>query len=285
MKNNQLKHGSLFSGEGGFDLAAQWCGWDNAFHCEITPFCRHILKYYWPNAKLYKDIRDTDFTVLRGRIDVLSGGFPCQPYSVAGKRKGKDDDRHLWPEKLRAVREISPIWVVGENVRGLVNWNGGLVFDEVQADLEAEGYEVLPFILPAAGVEAPHRRERILFIAYSDSNDAERHGFRKTDRRRAKAKATGKNGNCFGMSLHEMMKRELLPTPTAISDSKGGCTRSDPKRQNGTLANAVHGMMGEPGKTSQLNPLFVAEMMGFPPDWTLRPFLKGSQSRSHDQNG
>ena len=101
-------------------------------------------------------------------IETLLGGFPCQPYSTAGKRKGKDDERHLWPEMLRAIREIQPRWVVGENVRGLVNWNGGMVFDEVQADLEAEGYEVQPFILPAAAVNAPHRRDRVWFVAYSD---------------------------------------------------------------------------------------------------------------------
>jgi DNA (cytosine-5)-methyltransferase 1 len=85
---------------------------------------------------------------------------------MAGKRLGKEDDRHLWPEMLRAIREIQPTWVVGENVRGLINWNGGMVFNEVQADLEAEGYEVLPFLLPACGVNAPHRRDRIWFVAY-----------------------------------------------------------------------------------------------------------------------
>ena len=102
-------------------------------------------------------------------MDVISGGFPCQPYSTAGKRLGKEDERHLWPEMLRAIREVSPRWVVGENVRGLVNWNDGLVFDEVQADLEAEGYEVQPFLLPACAVNAPHRRDRIWFVAHADS--------------------------------------------------------------------------------------------------------------------
>jgi DNA (cytosine-5)-methyltransferase 1 len=165
-----MTHGSLFSGIGGFDLAAEWMGWENKFHCEINPFGQRVLKYYWPNAISYYDIKQTDFTIWRGKLDILTGGFPCQPYSTAGKRKGKEDDRHLWPEMLRAIREIQPRWIVGENVRGLTNWNGGLVFDEVQADLEAEGYEVLPFLLPAAGVGAPHRRDRIWFIAYrSDS--------------------------------------------------------------------------------------------------------------------
>lgn len=166
-----MKHGSLFSGIGGFDLAAEWMGWENMFHCEWNEFGQRILKHYWPNAKSYGDITKTDFTIWRGKIDILTGGFPCQPYSNAGKRKGKEDDRHLWPEMLRAIREISPRWIVGENVRGLTNWNGGLVFDEVQADLEAEGYEVLPFLLPACGVNAPHRRDRIWFVAYAESSN------------------------------------------------------------------------------------------------------------------
>jgi DNA (cytosine-5)-methyltransferase 1 len=169
-----MKHGSLFSGIGGFDLASQWMGWDNVFNCEIEKFPRKILNYYWPNAITYEDIKSTNFKVHRGKIDILTGGFPCQPYSVAGKRKGKDDERHLWPEMLRSIREISPRWVVGENVRGLINWNGGLVFDEVQSDLEAEGYKIQPFILPAASVGAPHRRDRIWFVAYSENNNANR---------------------------------------------------------------------------------------------------------------
>jgi DNA (cytosine-5)-methyltransferase 1 len=164
-----MKHGSLFSGIGGFDLASEWMGWENVFHCEWNPFGQKVLNYYWPNAITYHDITKTDFTIHRGRIDIITGGFPCQPYSSAGKRLGKEDERHLWPEMLRAIREIQPTWIVGENVRGLTNWNGGLVFDEVQSDLEAQGYEVTPFLLPAASVNAPHRRDRIWFIAYSAS--------------------------------------------------------------------------------------------------------------------
>jgi DNA (cytosine-5)-methyltransferase 1 len=165
-----MTHGSLFSGIGGFDLAAEWMGWENTFHCELNPFGQQVLKYYWPDAKSYHDIKTTDFSIHRGTIDVLSGGFPCQPYSTAGKRKGTEDDRHLWPEMLRAIREVQPGYVVGENVRGLTNWNGGLVFDQVQADLEAEGYEVLPFLLPACSVGAPHERYRIWFVAYAAGN-------------------------------------------------------------------------------------------------------------------
>jgi DNA (cytosine-5)-methyltransferase 1 len=168
-----MKHGSLFSGIGGFDLAAEWAGWENMFHCEWNPFGQKVLKHYWPNAATYEDITKTDFTIWRGRIDILTGGFPCQPYSAAGKRLGKEDERHLWPEMLRTIREIQPRWVVGENVLGLVNWNGGLVFEEVQADLEAEGYEVQPFILPAASVNAPHKRDRVWFVAYRNAPDTD----------------------------------------------------------------------------------------------------------------
>lgn len=162
-----MRHGSLFSGIGGFDLAAEWMGWTNVFHCEWNDFGQRVLKYYWPEAISYGDITKTDFTVHRGYIDILTGGFPCQPYSMAGKRKGKEDERHLWPEMLRAIREIKPTWVVGENVFGITNWDGGVVFNEVQTDLEAEGYEVQPYVLPACAVNAPHRRDRVWFVAHA----------------------------------------------------------------------------------------------------------------------
>jgi len=164
-----MTHGSLFSGIGGFDLAAEWMGWENKFHCEWNEFGQKVLNYYWPNAECFSDITKSCFKKYNGKIDIISGGFPCQPYSLAGKRKGKEDARHLWPEMLRAIREVQPVYIVGENVAGLTNWNGGLVFDEVQADLENEGYEVTPFLLPACAVNAPHRRDRIWFVAYSNS--------------------------------------------------------------------------------------------------------------------
>jgi DNA (cytosine-5)-methyltransferase 1 len=164
-----MKHIGLFEGIGGFSLAARWAGWETVVWCEWDEFCQKVLKHHFPEAEHYGDITTTDFTRYAGQIDILTGGFPCQPYSSAGKRLGKEDDRHLWPEMLRAIREIQPTWVVGENVRGLTNWNGGMVFDEVQADMEAEGYEVLPFLLPACAVNAPHRRDRIWFIAVKNT--------------------------------------------------------------------------------------------------------------------
>lgn len=171
-----MNHASLFTGIGGFDLAAEWMGWENVFHCEWNPFGQKVLKHYWPNAISYNDITKTDFTIHRGQIDILTGGFPCQPASTAGKRKGTDDDRWLWPEMLRAIREIQPSFVVAENVRGLLSLEGGLVFDTVLADLEGEGYEVLPFLLPACAVNAPHRRDRIWIVAKNTRSDGRRNG-------------------------------------------------------------------------------------------------------------
>ena len=167
-----MKHGSLFSGIGGFDLAAEWMGWENIFHCEIGEFPRKILKHHFPNSICYEDIKKTDFTKHRGEIDIISGGFPCQPYSNAGKRRGKEDDRHLWPEMLRVIREVQPRFVVGENVAGLLSWNNGMVFHEIITDLENEGYETQGFLIPACATNAPHRRDRIWFVANAKSANA-----------------------------------------------------------------------------------------------------------------
>jgi len=160
-----MRHGSLFSGIGGFDLAASWMRWENVFHCEKDPFCRKVLHYYWPKADSYADIHEFNAVKYRGRVDILSGGFPCQPFSQVGKRKGTADPRHLWPEMCRIIGEVQPRWVVGENVYGLINWNRGLVFEQVHLDLESAGYQVQTYILPAAAVNAPHRRARIWFVA------------------------------------------------------------------------------------------------------------------------
>ena len=172
-----MRHGSLFSGIGGFDLAAEWMGWENVFHCEWMEFPRKVLDYHFPNADSHIDICKTDFKKYANKIDILTGGFPCQPFSLAGKRKGTDDERYLWGEMLRAIQEIKPKFVIAENVFGITNIDGGLVFQQVCLDLETEGYEVQPFIIPAAAKNAPHRRDRCWFIAYANGNDG-----RSTDR-------------------------------------------------------------------------------------------------------
>lgn len=192
MKKSELTHGSLFSGIGGPEIAAEIMGWKNVFHCEINPFGRKILDYWFPNSKSYEDITKTDFTEWREKINVLTGGFPCQPFSVAGQRKGAEDNRYLWPEMLRAIREIQPDWVVGENVAGILSMvqpgsetalgreeslfgevdrerilhRQEYVVETVCNDLEREGYSVQPVVIPACAVGAPHRRDRVFFIAH-----------------------------------------------------------------------------------------------------------------------
>ena len=192
MEKNKFTHGSLFSGIGGSEIAAEIMGWKNMFHCEINPFGRKILDYWFPNSKSYEDITKTDFTEWRGKINVLTGGFPCQPFSVAGQRKGAEDNRYLWPEMLRAIREIQPDWVVGENVAGILSMvqpgsetalgreeslfgevdrerilhRQEYVVETVCNDLEREGYSVQPVVIPACAVGAPHRRDRVFFIAH-----------------------------------------------------------------------------------------------------------------------
>ena len=190
-----MTHASLFSGIGGFDLAAEWAGLENLFYCEINKFCQQVLQYHFPKSKSYENIKTTDFREWRGKVDVISGGFPCQPFSVAGQRKGADDDRYLWPEMLRAIREIQPTWVIGENVAGILTMvqpgeevkvgsqqtifgeadrertmlRQQFVVETVCIDLEREGYSVQPFVIPACAVGAPHRRDRVWFVANRNS--------------------------------------------------------------------------------------------------------------------
>ena len=155
----------LFSGIGGFSLGLEWAGMSTVAMCEKDPYCRKILAKHWPDLTIHEDIRNLDGKKYRNSIDLVAGGFPRQPFSVAGKRKGADDDRHLWPEMLRVIKEAKPRWVIGENVFGFIN----MALDDVQADLEREHYEVRKFVLPAVAVDAKHRRDRIFLVAYSNS--------------------------------------------------------------------------------------------------------------------
>lgn len=172
---------SLFAGIGGFDLAAEHMGWETAVQVEIDPWCRKVLAKNFPDAIRHDDIKTFNGTLYRAAIDLVCGGFPCQPYSVAGQRKGDQDDRHLWPEMRRVIQEVSPRWVVGENVRGLLSWNGGLVFEQVCADLETIGYQVQSFIIPACGVDAPHRRDRLWIVAHRADAGVESVQFERKD--------------------------------------------------------------------------------------------------------
>lgn len=172
-------------------------GWQNLFHCEIQEFPRKVLQYWFPNSESYEDITKTDFHQWQGKVDVLTGGFPCQPFSLAGRRKGADDNRYLWPQMLRAIRQIHPTWVVGENVNGiktmvescqvtqmgrtdylfeenhLYREESRFTLDKICADLEAEGYSVQPLVIPACAIGAPHRRDRVWIIAHRSDPRAE----------------------------------------------------------------------------------------------------------------
>ena len=166
-----LTHLSLFSGIGGLDLAAEAAGFRTVGQCEWADYPTKVLEKHWQDVPRWRDIRTLtgdDFYARTGRrsVTVVSGGFPCQPFSVAGKRRGKEDDRYLWPQMLRVISEIRPTWVIGENVPGIIN----LALDTVLSDLENQGYACQTFIIPAAGVDAPHRRERICIVGYSKHN-------------------------------------------------------------------------------------------------------------------
>jgi len=170
-----MTHLSLFSGIGGLDLAAEWAGFRTVGQCEWADYPTKVLEKHWPDVPRWRDIRTLtkesfyERTGLR-TVDVISGGFPCQPFSVARKRRGKDDDRYLWPEMLRVIQEIGPSWVVGENVAGIVN----MALDAVLSDLENIGYAAQAFIVPACGVDAPHRRDRCAIMAYAKSDRLQR---------------------------------------------------------------------------------------------------------------
>jgi len=218
-----MTHGSLFSGIGGFDLASEWMGWENIFHCEWMPFPRKVLDYYWPNADSHIDICKTDFTKYANKIDILTGGFPCQPFSLAGKRKGTDDERYLWGEMLRAIQEIKPKYVIAENVFGITNIDGGLVFEQVCLDLEAQGYEVQPFIIPAAAKNAPHRRDRCWFVAHNPNRRIK--GMHQWAEHQNKT-ISSTNTNC---------------NDGRSTDRKGGCEES---KANGEGEQSIHSRIG-----------------------------------------
>ena len=163
---NERRHLDLFSGIGGFALAARWTGWDTIGFSEIDPYASRVLERHWPGVPNHGDIRN-----VRGiRADLITGGFPCQPYSVAGKQRGAEDDRALWPEMFRVIQQARPAWVLGENVAGIID----MELDRVLSDLEGEGYATQALVVPACAVDAKHRRDRVWIIANDDRAGCER---------------------------------------------------------------------------------------------------------------
>ena len=160
----QMTFGSLFSGIGGFDLGLERAGMKCLWQCEKDPYALKVLEKHWPNVRRYDDITTLDATAL-APVDLICGGFPCQPFSVAGKRKGAGDDRFLWPAMLKVIEIVRPTWVLGENVPGLIS----LGLDGVLSDLEGLGYAVRAFVVPACAVGASHRRDRLWIVAHAES--------------------------------------------------------------------------------------------------------------------
>ncbi|WP_314712510.1 DNA cytosine methyltransferase [Prevotella pallens] len=238
----KLTHASLFSGIGGAELAASWLGWTNVFHCEIQEFQRKVLEYWFPNSISYEDITKTDFKEWRGQIDVLTGGFPCQPFSVAGKRKGAEDNRYLWDEMLRVIREIQPTWVVGENVNGILSMvqpgketkmeRTDNLFDEnfiyrkeqkftievICEDLERAGYSVQPFVIPACAVGAPHRRDRVWIVARLNADtDCQRCAGRGSQT--YKREKASKRASVFRNTERPCSEQDVANSTNAMSES------------------------------------------------------------------
>lgn len=305
-----LTHASLFSGIGGFDLAAEWAGFHNLFHCEINEFSKQVLKYHFPESVSYEDITQTDFRKWRGKVTVLSGGFPCQPFSVAGERNGDCDERYLWPEMLRVIDEIRPTWVIGENVAGITSmvqsekvtrvesqtdiFNQGYhietssseyIISAICRSLEEIGYSIQPVIIPACAVNAPHRRDRVWFIARLEAPTAYSNSKLLQTRNWIKWQAN-KTQDAAGMDVRIKRHACLQSITYASCIYKAGSTRSDSTRQfSANLHDYIHGVAQEKdtsiiGRSSQLNPRFTLEMMGFPMSWLEDPFLRTSGEKN-----
>lgn len=198
-----MKMIDLFSGIGGFSLAAHWAGFETLAFVERDKFCQKVLQKNFPGTPIFDDIIKFDGKQYNGAADIVCGGFPCQPFSTAGKRKGAEDSRHLWPEMLRVISEVRPKWVIGENVAGILTMDSGNLFESICLDLEAEGYEVQPYIIPAISVGAPHRRDRVWIVA-KDTNSG-RNGINETSREN-------------GINWNTGTAVQIRPTPDPIGE-------------------------------------------------------------------
>ena len=212
----------LFSGIGGFSLGLTRAGFETIAFCEIDKYCQSILKKHWPDIPVFDDIKNLHAKDINATIDVICGGFPCQPFSVAGSRKGQDDDRFLWPEMFRLIQESHPRWVIGENVPGIIN----MALDQVLSDLESEGYKTQTFIIPACAINAPHRRDRVWIVADNESWIDRQHNSESNQRQKHESGKSACNENVSDSCGTGRKKRFT----SSLTDNKGYFARTDFER-------------------------------------------------------
>ena len=298
-----LTHLSLCSGIGGLDLAAEWAGFTTVGQCEIADYPTKVLERHWPDVPRWRDIRELtsdsfyERTGLR-TVDVLSAGFPCQGFSVAGKRKGKEDDRYLWPEVFRIVQELHPAWFLGENVPGIID----LALDTVLSDLEEANYEVQAFVIPACGVDAPHKRERVAILAHSkhrggtlrwnrEFQDTEEDGRGRNHNGggtqtvlsgKRRENESGSPGMADGIraavyqvdsdsDIHGLQGRDINQV---LERSFTICSCRERERESGTPSRGYDGLLRSLlevtpfGRIGVMNPEYLEWMQGYPQHWT-----------------
>ena len=234
-----LTHLSLFSGIGGMDLAAEWAGIETVGQCEWADYPTKVLEKHWPDIARWRDIRTLtgeSFYEKTGRrtVDIISGGFPCQPFSVAGKQRGKEDDRYLWPEMVRVIKELRPSWIVGENVTGIIR----MALPDILSELEACGYRTRVFHIPASGVGARHHRYRVAIVGYAEHNGLSSAEITRGAKEAAgEFEGTGESGNSNGMggtSYVENTDCSRCEQPKNVCQQPGGTKL---KRAGQDLAN------------------------------------------------
>lgn len=278
-----LTHLSLFSGIGGLDLAAEWAGFKTIGQCENADYPTKVLEKHWPDVPRWRDIRELtkesffERTGLR-TVDLVSGGFPCQPFSVAGKHGGTEDDRYLWPEMLRVIQELQPTWVIGENVPGIIN----LALDEVLASLEDSGYEAETLIIPACGVNAWHKRERVCIVAYASSewdgvgrtskDVAAFSGYRASDAGRTEKNDMRKrwdDQSDMGRVASRICERMDWPDPDSVCFQEQG-SRNVTICRGGSYKNNLDELieLSPAGVIGRSNPMWIEWLMGYPIGWT-----------------